>query len=366
MNKVSTILIVDDILVNRELLSELIHSLGHTSLQAENGKAALDIIESSIPDLILLDIIMPIMSGFEVLQYLKSDSTLKDIPILLISAVDDMENIVKGIELGADDYLIKPFNFPILKARVRTCLEKKYRRDLEKYYLEQIKLTKDTLEACVQRQMQEITESQAGVILGMCKVAESYDNSTGNHLKRIREYCKALALEMRTYENYQSIIDDDFIDILYKACPLHDIGNISVPDAILKKTDKLSEVEFEQIKFHSQSGAKVLMDIYKECPTNELLYMGAQIAGCHHEKWDGTGYPSGLKGLEIPLPARILALGDVYDALTSRRSYKVAFSHEKSKQIILESSGSHFDPDVVNAFLSIEAIFLEIKDKFKI
>lgn len=124
MNKVSTILIVDDILVNRELLSELIHSLGHTSLQAENGKAALDIIESSIPDLILLDIIMPIMSGFEVLQYLKSDSTLKDIPILLISAVDDMENIVKGIELGADDYLIKPFNFPILKARVRTCLEK--------------------------------------------------------------------------------------------------------------------------------------------------------------------------------------------------------------------------------------------------
>ena len=362
MTKKSTVLIVDDILVNRILLEGLIESFGYQTVLAGNGSDALSIIKNNPPDLILLDVIMPSMNGYELLEYLKSDFHLKSIPVILISAMDHMDDIVKGIELGADDYLVKPFNVSMLKVRVTTCLEKKYQRDMERYYLEEIKHAKDTLEERVHRQVEEITENQLGLIFGMCKIAESFDDSTGEHLDRMREYCKVLAIEMQSHSKYDGVIDDEFIDTLYKASPLHDIGKIAVPEVILKKPGKLSSIEFETMKHHSQKGAQALMDVYRECPSNDLLHMGAQIAGSHHEKWDGSGYPSGLKGNEIPLPARILALGDVYDALTSSRCYKEAFSHDESKRIILEGSGNHFDPDIVNAFLRIEDVFLEIKN----
>jgi len=364
MNKISTVLIVDDILVNRELLSAHIEAFGHQTMLAENGKVALSMIKKNKPDLILLDIIMPEMNGFELLKFLKSDINLKDIPVLLISAMDEMDDIVKGIELGAEDYLVKPFNLPILKVRVTKCLEKKHAYDREKYYLDQIKSINNSLQDRVNKQVKEITDAQMGMIFGMCKIAESSDLDTGEHLDRMREYCKILATSLRIQEKYKDTIDDVFIDTLYKASPLHDIGKIGIPDHILKKTGKLTPDEFESMKRHSKKGAQALYDVFKEHSSNHLLFMGAQIAGSHHEKWDGSGYPAALKGTEIPLAARILALGDVYDALTSKRSYKEAFSHEESKKIILEGEGRHFDPDVVKAFLDSESDFIKIKDRF--
>lgn len=363
MNKVHTVLIVDDIIVNRTLLSCLIESFGFNVVLAENGKVALDLIQVNPPDIILLDIIMPVMNGFEVLEHIKQDSALKDIPILVISAMDDMDNIIKGIELGADDYLVKPFDSLILKVRVTTCLQKKYQHDIEKYCHEQIKFERDELNAGLQRQLKEIAQSEASLLLGMCKIAELYDVRINEHLNRIREYCKTLALQLRSYSKYDDIIDDEFVDVLYKASSLHDIGNIVVPREILLKPGSLTAIEFEIIKSHTQQGEQVLIDLSKEHPSNDLLSMGAQIAGCHHEKWDGTGYPRHLKGSEIPLSARILALCDVYDALTSKRPYKEAFSHEESKNIIFEASGTHFDPDIVKAFIDCETLFLEIKEK---
>ncbi len=364
MNKVHTVLIVDDILVNRMLLSGLIESFGFKAVLAENGRVALDLIQVITPDIILLDIIMPVMNGFEVLEHIKSDSALKDIPILVISAMDDMDNIIKGIELGADDYLVKPFDSSILKVRVTTCLQKKYQRDMEKYFHEQIKFERDELNAGLQRQLNEIAQSEASLLFGMCKIAELFDVTISEHLNRIREYCKTLALQLRSYSIYEDIIDDAFVDVLYKASALHDIGNIAIPREILLKPGRLTDTEFEIMKSHTQQGEQVLIDVSSEHPSNELLSMGAQIAGCHHEKWDGTGYPRRLKGSEIPLPARILALCDVYDALTSKRPYKEAFSHEEGKKIIVEGSGTHFDPDIVKAFISCDTLFIEIKEKF--
>lgn len=364
LNMKSTILIVDDILLNRIMLEKLILELGHRVLMAENGQVALELIMKDKPDLILLDIIMPVMNGFEMLMSLQSDKNLSSIPVLIISAVDDMDDIVKGIELGAADFLVKPFNLAMLKVRINTCLEKKYENDIERYSLEHIKAVNMSLLERVNKQVQDITQSQVGMIFAMCKIAESYDSETAMHLKRIREYCKALAVSLQAIGKYSDIIDDSFIETLYQASPLHDIGQISIDDYILNKPSKLSTKEFECMKEHTQKGAEALLEVYSRFSSNQLLYMGAQIAQYHHEKWDGSGYPNGLKGDNIPLSARILALGDVYDALRSKRPYKEAFSHEESVNIILAGAGTHFDPNIVQSFLNIEDTFLQIREKF--
>lgn len=364
LSKPSVILIVDDLESNRSILKDWVSILGHQHMEAENGKIALKLIEEQHPDLILLDIMMPEMNGFEMLQHLKKAPDLKHIPILLISASNESDNIVRGIEEGADDYLVKPFKPAILKARIKSCLEKKHLYDMEKVYLEQIKNNNLNLQKIVEEQIEEIMEGQNAMTFAMCKMAESRDSETGDHLDRMREYCKILAIELRKLPKYSEVIDDGFIDTLYKSSPLHDIGKIGIPDNILKKPGKLSQSEFEIMKEHAGMGLISIQAVYQKYPKNKILHMGAEIAGQHHEKWDGSGYPNALAGTEISLAARILALCDVYDALTSKRPYKEPFTHEVSKKIILEGEGKHFDPDIVKAFLEIENTFNTIHKKF--
>lgn len=361
--KASKILIVDDQEANREILEELVSVLGHESLFAENGLSALAQIEKNVPDLILLDIMMPVMDGHEVLEQLQADNVLRHIPVIVISALDEMDSVVRCIANGAEDYLVKPFKQEILKARISRSLENKRLRNQEEIFRKQLQEYNLGLEDRVREQVWQITRGHLGTIFAMSKLAESRDPETGEHLERMREYCKILACQLGTISMYASDLDESYIENIYWASPLHDIGKVGIPDHILLKPGKLTDDEFDVIKTHSTIGAETLQAVFKQCPDNDFIRMGIEIAESHHEKWDGSGYPHNLSGRDIPLAGRIVALGDVYDALTSKRCYKDAFSHEKSQEIVLKGRGTHFDPDIVEAFLSSEKKFVSVRER---
>ncbi|TPW18302.1 MAG: response regulator receiver modulated metal dependent phosphohydrolase [Halothiobacillaceae bacterium] len=359
------ILVVDDNEMNRDMLSRRLQKQGYTVETAYDGSDAWQRVQSSQYDLVLLDIQMPVMDGRQVLQHMKGLASTKDIPVIVISAQNELDSVVHCIELGAEDYLPKPFNPTILRARIAASLEKKRLHDQEKFQSKIVTQHNKLLERRVRRQMGEIASAQHGAIFAMSKLAESRDPETGAHLERMREYCRLISLILQQSSVYQGEIDDAFIDNIYAASPLHDIGKVGVPDHVLLKPGKLDAEEWRIMQTHAIVGAETLRAVDREHPGNDFIRMGIDIAEGHHEKWDGSGYPYGRVGENIPLAARILALGDVYDALTSKRCYKEAFSHEKSRAIIVEGSGGHFDPAVVAAFLAIESQFIEVRNRFE-
>jgi putative two-component system response regulator len=358
------VLIVDDIEANREVLTRRLQNGEFQIATAEDGQQAVDLMAQEPFDVILLDIQMPRMDGFQVLEHMKSRDNLRHIPVIVISALDDLESVVRCIELGAEDYLTKPFNKVLLKARISACLDRKRLHDQEEEHRKVIEDYNQRLEERVQEQIGEIVSAQQASILAMSKLAESKDPETGAHLDRMSEYCRVLSIALRDSDKHKDIINDAFISNIHAASPLHDIGKVGIPDDILLKPGKLTEQEWAVMKTHPVIGAETLRTVHKKHPGNKFVEMGIEIALYHHEKWDGNGYPKGLQGEDIPLSARILALGDVYDALTSKRCYKDAFSHEKSRAIILEGKGTHFDPDVVDAFLKMEQEFIRIRAEF--
>jgi len=359
------ILVVDDNEMNRDMLSRRLQKQGYEVINACDGREALACLKQIDVDLVLLDIQMPVMDGHETLAAMKNDPALRDIPVIVISAQNELESVVKCIEMGAEDYLNKPFNPVLLRARISASLEKKRLNDEAKRYKAQIEEHNTLLEGKVIEQVRDITFAQHGAIFAMSKLAESKDPETGAHLERMREYCRLLSLQLRRTAVYSDIVDEMFIENIYATSPLHDIGKVGVPDNILLKPGKLDADEWVLMKTHTTIGADTLRAVDKKHPGNGFLRMGIDIAEGHHEKWDGSGYPRGLKGDAIPLAARILALGDVYDALTSKRCYKDAFSHDKSRGIILEGAGSHFDSKVVNAFLETEDEFIRVRSEFQ-
>jgi len=360
---VARVLIADDIENNRIVLSRRIAGMGHEFQTANDGLEALHALQSSAFDALLLDIQMPRMDGYEVLENIKKNPDLRHIPVIVISAIDDMESIVRCIELGADDYLCKPFNSVLLKARVSSSLERKKLHDQEIEHRDYIEKYNIKLEDRILDQMDKIVSAQHSAIFAMAKLAESKDPETGAHLERMREYCRLLAQRLQNNTEFSNIVDDEFINNIYAASPLHDIGKVGVPDDILLKPAKLTDTEWVSMKTHTLIGSNTLREVDKNHPGNNFLKIGIEIAESHHEKWDGSGYPYGLSGEAIPISARILALGDVYDALTSKRCYKDAFSHDKSTSIILEGKGKHFDPHVVDAFLEIQDDFIDVRSR---
>lgn len=228
-----------------------------------------------------------------------------------------------------------------------------------------ISLHNSSLYSRLEDTLQKLYKEHVGMTFAICKMAESRDPETGEHLERMREYCRVIAMHLQQKKKYRSVITDEYIEHIFVASALHDIGKIGVPDSILQKPDKLTSAEFEIMKTHTTIGQKSLMEVDRLYPGNDFISMGVEIAATHHEKWDGSGYPMGLKGTEIPLAGRILALGDVYDALTSRRVYKEALSHEKSCSIIQRGRGSHFDPEIVDAFNATQSEFIKIKETFR-
>jgi len=296
------------------------------------------------PDLILLDVDMPQMDGYEVCEHLKADERLKDIPIIFVSAVfTRAADKLKAFSLGAVDYVTKPFQAEEVYARVEAHLRlRRLQLEVERYSHE--------LEDLVREKVEEIQSAQMTTIFALAKLAEYRDDDTGRHLERVAAYCRILAGDMRRDPKYAAVFTEQYVDNLSRAAPLHDIGKVAIPDAILLKPGKLSAEEFEEMKRHTTLGADTLRSVHAQYPGNAFLKMGIEIAESHHEKWDGSGYPQGLAGEAIPLAARIVAVADVYDAVRSKRSYKPARPHAAAREIIFESGGTHLDPAVVAAF----------------
>ena len=359
-NEKANVLVVDDELDNLRLLSLLLKRGGLVPRPLTNGKKAIETALAEPPDLVLLDIQMPEMSGFEVCQRFMQDERLQAIPIIFISGRQGTDDKMKAFQAGGVDYVSKPFQEQEVLARVWTHIHlKKLREELVNHNKQ--------LKEKVAKQVEIITASQMATIFALAKLAESRDKGTGLHFERVQIFSKKLALQMRGLGLYQEIITSSFIETLYQAACLHDIGKVGIPDRILLKPTRVTPEEYEEIKKHSLYGSDTLAEVLKRFPENQFLQMGVELARYHHEKWDGTGYPEGLVGKDIPLSARIIALADYYDALTSTRCYRAAFNHEETIQMIYRESGRHFDPDVVEAFRVLEKEFrrirLEMKDE---
>ncbi len=340
------ILLVDDNTTNLQLLHETLNGLGYQLLIAKNGKTALTIAQKARPSLILLDIMMPEMDGYEVCRRLKADLSTSQIPIIFITALVDEEDEAKGLGMGAVDYITKPINPELVRARVRNHLE------LKRY--------QDHLENLVRERTRRLALTQAVTIESLATLAEYRDPETGGHIKRTQNYVKALAVHLKDHPRYHDQLNDETIELLYLSAPLHDLGKVGVPDHILLKTGKLTDAEFEEMKKHTVYGHDALLITEQKLGKDTFLRYAREIAYTHQEKWDGSGYPSGLVGDQIPLAGRLMALADVYDALISKRVYKPPLPHEKAVQIILEGKGRHFDPDLVDAFVELQETFRNI------
>ncbi len=339
------VLVVDDTETNIDILVETLGD-DYEVVVAMDGESALESVDTDLPDLILLDIMMPGMDGYEVCERLKAEERTRKIPIIFVTAMDKEQDEAKGLALGAVDYIPKPFSPELVKARVRNHLELKNHRD--------------HLEKLVQERTREVRLTQAVMIESLGTLAEYRDPETGGHIKRTQNYVKALANHLKNHPDFSDKLNDEAIELLYISAPLHDMGKVGVPDNILLKPGKLTDEEFDEMKKHTKFGFDALKITEQKLGENYFLRCAREIAYTHHEKWDGTGYPQGLKQNEIPVAGRLMALADVYDALISKRVYKPPMPHEKAMRIIEEGKGSHFDPDVVDAFLALENTFRNI------
>ena len=353
-----TILIVDDAPENLTLLSELLKILYRVKA-ARTGEKALQIaLSEEPPDLILLDVMMPGMNGFEVCRRLREDERTRQIPVIFITAQDAADEEIRGLELGAVDYLTKPINPPTVLMRVDNQLRIKAAADF-------LRDQNEFLEREVQRRTQELAAIQDVTILAMASLAETRDNETGNHIRRTQHYVSVLAEQLREHPRFAAELDEETRHLLFKSAPLHDIGKVGVPDHILLKPGALTAEELVIMRRHAEYGRQIILSTAGRIEGDNFLLIAGDIAATHHEKWDGSGYPAGLKGQDIPLAGRIMAVADIYDALISRRCYKDPFPHARAKAMMLELRGTTFDPVVLDAFFQIEAEVLQIAARYR-
>jgi putative two-component system response regulator len=353
-----SILVVDDSPDDLGILVAILERGSLVPRPVTSGKRAIEASLVDPPDLILLDIQMPEMSGFDVCKWLKRDERLKSTPVIFISGSQETEEKVEAFRLGCADYISKPFQVEEVLARVTTHLRlRRLQADLV--------LHNQQLERRIADQVKAVTASQMATIFALAKLAETREDDTGRHIERVQTFSRLLALQMREMGHQAARLSPAFVYTLFQTAALHDIGKVGVPDAVLLKPGTLTQDEFADVKKHSVLGAETLGVVLKRYPDSQFLRMGVDVARSHHEKWDGSGYPDGLKGLAIPLAARIVALADFYDALTSRRCCRPAFSHEDTCRMIEERSGTHFDPDVAAAFRILESEFKRIREEMQ-
>lgn len=364
-NRRPIVLVVDDAPQNLSLMDELLSDKYQVKV-APSGDRALSIAHAiPQPDLILLDVMMPEMDGFEVCRRLKSDPATQHVPVIFLTARNQIADENLGLELGAVDYISKPVSPPIVLARVKTHLLLKAAADFlqdRNVYLENevIRRTEET-----RRRAEELQLAHEVIIVAMASIAETRDNETGNHILRTQHYVRCLAERLGTLPRFNGLLDREVIDTLFKAAPLHDIGKVGVPDSILLKPGPLTAEEFEIMKTHTTLGFEVIEKAQQHVGVRlPVLEAAKEIAHYHQEKWDGSGYPEGLSGERIPLSARLMALADVYDALVSRRVYKEPMPHLRAVEIIKEGRGKHFDPVVVDAFVEVQNEFNAIATRF--
>lgn len=353
-----TILVVDDTPDNLSLMMELLKGDYRVKL-ANGGERAIKLASlEPHPDLMLLDIMMPGMDGYEVCQRLKANPQTRDIPVIFLTARTDVDDEKRGLEIGAVDYITKPISPPIVLARVKIHLALKSHADF-------LRDKSDFLQAEVNKRTREVIAIQDVTIHVMASLAETRDSDTGNHIRRTQYYVLALAKRLSTHPRFSALLTDNYIHMLFKSAPLHDIGKVGIPDRILLKPGRFEPEEFEIMKTHTTLGRDAILHAEKQLGMQvEFLSVAKEIALSHQEKWDGSGYPQGLAGESIPVSARLMAVADVYDALISRRVYKDSMPHEKAVTIIQDGKGTHFDPDIADAFVALQGEFREIAARF--
>lgn len=353
-----TIVAIDDTPDNLLLIMEILKSRYRVKTFKEPKKALEYLFADACVDLILLDVMMPELSGYDVLKVLKQNHGTKEIPVIFLTALAGEEDEQKGLEMGACDYITKPISVPIMLSRINVHLENRAAKEF-------LKSKADYLEEEITKRTKEILSIQDITILTLASLAETRDIDTGNHLKRTQRYIKTLALALREHPKFRDYLSQEEIETLFRSAPLHDIGKVGIADKILLKPTGLSDTEFEIMKTHTTLGKEAIEHAEQEAGVEaDFLKTAKEIAYCHHENYDGSGYPLGLSGDEIPISARLMSLADVYDALTSRRVYKEAMPHDKARSIILEERGLKFDPDVVDAFLQVQEEFLFVSQKY--
>jgi len=328
------VLIVDDDPIALEILRDMLEGAGHDVVSAENGRAAMQTLRREHFQLLITDWEMPELDGLELCRQIRQHADAGYIYTILLTSHDTISQRVQGLSAGADDFIVKPFVPEDMLARVQSA-----ERILS-------------------------LETRDVAIFAMAKLAESRDPETGGHLERVMSYCRALTQALVATGKYNDEIDSDYVRLLYSTSPLHDIGKVGIPDSVLLKPGRLSEREFEIMKTHTTIGAQTLDAALRRFPNARFLRMARDIAATHHERHDGTGYPNRLSGDQIPLCGRIVALADVYDALTCKRVYKDAFAHDIARPMILKEAGTHFAPQIVDAFLAAEQAFISIRERF--
>lgn len=352
-----TILIVDDSHGNLSLIANLLHE-SYTIKAINHGEKALKVVSDEQPDLILLDINMLDVDGFEVCRRLKADPLTHLIPIIFLTSKTELESELRGMALGAVDYITRPINPLILLSRLKAHF-------VDASTARTLRINNEYLEIEVAKRTRQLAVLQDVTILALASLAQTRDSDTGNHLKRTQHYMRALGNHLKANPRFSDFLSDGMVDILFKCAPLHDIGKIGIPDRILLKPGRYEPEEFEIMKAHPTLGRDAIVNAQETAGQQiDFLETAKEIVYSHHEKWDGSGYPQGLAGDEIPIAARLMALADVYDALISCRVYKDGMSHERAAQIIVKGRGQHFDPDVVDAFLDLDDEFQFIASRF--
>jgi putative two-component system response regulator len=329
------VLVAEDDCISAELLSNMLERFGYEVTVAHNGQEAFEMVRTGRFQLVVSDWEMPFLSGPELCRLIRQRKGSGYTYVILLTSHGGVKNVIQGLDAGADDFLTKPCQPEELRLRLRTG------------------------ERIIS------LESRDMMIFTLAKLAETRDRATGMHLDRIREYCRILAEDLSQHEKFRDVVDGDYVQLLYLTSPLHDIGKVGIPDEVLLKPGRLTPEEYALMQQHTIIGGNTLAAAAKAHPETQFLAMARDIAMTHHERFNGTGYPRGLSGDDIPLAGRITALADVYDALTSERVYKSAYSHETSRAIILEGRGTQFDPDVVDTFLRCEAEFIATHQQFK-
>ena len=350
--KRKTIFMVDDNLTNLTVGKNAL--LGkYKVFTIPSGKKLFEMLDKTTPDMILLDIEMPDMNGYEIIKVLKSEPRTAEIPVIFLTARSDSGSELEGLSLGAIDYISKPFSPPLLLKRIEVhMLVEEQKLELENY--------SHNLESMVKEKTDTVLDLQNAILRTVAELVECRDDTTGGHIERTQNYLRILVDALLEDDIYKEEVSSWNIEFLLQSSQLHDVGKIAIKDSILQKPAKLTPEEFDEMKTHTSFGIKVIEKIQENTSEATFLEYAKIFASTHHEKWDGTGYPSGLSGDNIPLQGRLMAIADVYDALISERPYKKPFSHEEAVDIITKGSGSHFDPNLVKIFLEHEEEFRKV------